>query len=63
MRFYAGIGSRETPKPWLDLMETMASVLARKGYTLRSGAAEADIRLRVEELMRAYDPCLSCSVH
>ena len=27
------------------------------------GAAEADIRLRVEELVRAYDPCLSCSVH
>ena len=25
--------------------------------------AEADIRLRVEELVRAYDPCLSCSVH
>lgn len=40
MKFYAGIGSRQTPRPWLDLMETMASVLARQGYTLRSGAAE-----------------------
>lgn len=27
------------------------------------GASEADIRLKVEELVRAYDPCLSCSVH
>ena len=36
-------------------------VLAEK--MLAEGAAEADIRLRVEELVRAYDPCLSCSVH
>ena len=36
-------------------------VLAEK--MVAEGAAEADIRLRVEELVRAYDPCLSCSVH
>lgn len=27
------------------------------------GCSEADIRLGVEKLVRAYDPCLSCSVH
>ena len=27
------------------------------------GVDEPTIRLRVEELVRAYDPCLSCSVH
>ncbi len=30
---------------------------------LAQGADEPTIRLRVEELVRAYDPCLSCSVH
>ena len=27
------------------------------------GADEAEIRLEIEKLVRAYDPCLSCSVH
>ena len=30
---------------------------------LAQGADEPTIRLKVEELVRAYDPCLSCSVH
>lgn len=30
---------------------------------IAEGADEPTIRLRVEELVRAYDPCLSCSVH
>lgn len=28
-----------------------------------AGAEPADIQLQVEKLVRAYDPCLSCSVH
>ena len=28
-----------------------------------AGASLDDIRLEVEKLVRAYDPCLSCSVH
>ena len=28
-----------------------------------AGAPLDDIRLEVEKLVRAYDPCLSCSVH
>ena len=30
---------------------------------IAQGADEPPIRLKVEELVRAYDPCLSCSVH
>lgn len=42
--YYAGIGSRETPEHTLNLMSQMASYLANKGYTLRSGGADgADI--------------------
>ena len=38
-------------------MRTLAEAL------LAAGAGEDDIRLEVEKLVRAYDPCLSCSVH
>ena len=27
------------------------------------GAEEDVVRLEIEKLVRAYDPCLSCSVH
>lgn len=37
---YAGIGSRRTPPEILDLMVKVGEWLARKGYTLRSGAAQ-----------------------
>ena len=30
---------------------------------IAQGADEPTIRLRIEELVRAYDPCFSCSVH
>lgn len=36
---YTGIGSRETPEPVLELMRTIAKVLAGYGWTLRSGGA------------------------
>ncbi len=39
MKCYAGIGSRETPPHIMDAMKTFASLLKRKGYILRSGAA------------------------
>lgn len=37
--FYAGIGSRETPKHILDDMASIAAFCACKNYTLRSGGA------------------------
>lgn len=40
MRYYTGIGSRETPSEVLELMTEVAKRLSEKGYTLRSGRAE-----------------------
>jgi len=39
MKFYAGIGSRETPIAVQETMRNLASALGFLGYTLRSGAA------------------------
>lgn len=39
MKYYTGIGSRQTPEDILKLMEDIAFKLAMKGYILRSGAA------------------------
>lgn len=38
-KFYAGIGSRETPEAICRFMAQLADRLARRGYTLRSGGA------------------------
>ena len=38
--YYAGIGSRETPKEILELFERIAVYLAQNGYVLRSGGAD-----------------------
>ena len=38
-RWYAGIGSRETPADMLAMMEGVAEALAREGWGLRSGGA------------------------
>jgi len=38
-KYYAGIGSRETPEDIGSLMKEMAEFLASAGYTLRSGGA------------------------
>lgn len=37
---YAGIGSRDTPAPVCDTMRRVATRLARRGFTLRSGGAK-----------------------
>lgn len=39
-RFYTGIGSRETPLEYLDLMTKLAQKLASEGWILRSGGAD-----------------------
>lgn len=38
-KIYTGIGSRETPREILKLMNSIASELYRQSYTLRSGGA------------------------
>lgn len=39
-KLYAGIGSRNTPQPILNLMQKLALKLSQSGYTLRSGGAK-----------------------
>lgn len=39
-KFYAGIGSRETPEAMCHFMTQLARRLAQEGYTLRSGGAD-----------------------
>lgn len=39
-RYYAGIGSRESPPGILALMVEVGKFLAQKGYVLRSGGAD-----------------------
>lgn len=39
-RYYAGIGSRETPTDILNYMNTVARRLAKLGFILRSGGAK-----------------------
>lgn len=38
-KWYTGVGSRETPKDIIELMEKIGFELASKGWTLRSGGA------------------------
>jgi len=40
MKYYTGIGSRETPKDILELMHEIAFTLADQDYVLRSGGAQ-----------------------
>lgn len=40
MKYYAGIGSRETPAPILNIMAAYAGILESRGYILRSGGAD-----------------------
>jgi hypothetical protein len=39
-KYYAGIGSRETPLSLLPLIKEIVEILNKKGYTLRSGGAQ-----------------------
>lgn len=39
-RYYAGIGSRQTPQPVLNTMRRLAAKLAEHNFVLRSGGAE-----------------------
>ena len=39
MKWYTGVGSRETPSDILEVMESVGYALASQGWTLRSGGA------------------------
>ena len=61
-KFYAGIGSRETPEDFLRLFRSVAKHLAQNNYTLRSGGADgADLAFetgcrKVDGPMEIYIP-------
>ena len=42
-------------------LEADMRVLAEK--LVADGAEKPEVQLEVEKLVRAYDPCFSCSVH
>ncbi len=46
-----------------NLMNLEADMRQLAELMLERGATEDEIRLEAEKLVRAYDPCLSCSVH
>lgn len=59
-KYYAGIGSRETPEDVLNYMARVGRGLERKGYRLRSGGAqgadkafERDLKLNRQEIFLA----------
>ena len=55
MKFYTGIGSRETPDDVLELMELLGEKLAREGWTLRSGGATGADSAFEKGAMRGMD--------
>lgn len=47
----------------MNLANLEADIMLLANQLLADGACEDDLRIQVEKLIRAYDPCLSCSVH
>ena len=46
-----------------NLSDTEKNVRQVAEKLAAQGVDEAALRLEIEKLVRAYDPCLSCSVH
>ena len=40
MKYYTGVGSRSTPKEYLEVIKEVAKALGELGYCLRSGGAD-----------------------
>lgn len=55
-RYYAGIGSRETPDDILVLMESIGYSMAKRGWYLRSGGADGADTAFLEGAMKGMDP-------
>lgn len=47
----------------MNLANLEADIRLLAQRLVEQGAAEEDLRFEVQKLIRAYDPCLSCSVH
>ena len=46
-----------------NLSDTEKNIRQVAELLTAQGADEPTLRLEIEKLVRAYDPCLSCSVH
>jgi hypothetical protein len=53
-KILTGVGSRETPKPILDLIRKVSKKLVLSGYTLRSGGADGADTAFYEGWLGAY---------
>lgn len=58
MKYYTGIGSRETPQHVLEIMRESAKALASLGWVLRSGGAEGADTAFEEGASEANQPTL-----
>lgn len=56
MRYFTGVGSRETPDDVLTVMEGLAFMLARSGWVLRSGGADGADAAFERGAMRGMHP-------
>lgn len=55
VKILTGVGSRETPKPILDLIRKASKKLVLSGYTLRSGGADGADTAFYEGWLDAYE--------
>ena len=64
MKYYAGIGSRETPKEICNKMTEIASLLENQDFVLRSGGAQGadhafEIGISDQLMMDIYLPYIN----
>ena len=64
MKYYAGIGSRETPKEICNKMTEIASLLEKQDFVLRSGGAQGadhafEIGISDQLMMDIYLPYIN----
>ena len=55
MKYYSGVGSRNTPTKIMGMMTALASKLASEGWTLRSGAAQGADSAFEEGVMHYFE--------
>lgn len=55
MKYYTGVGSRETPEPILKLMYQIAEKLGNEGWCVRSGGADGADSAFLQGAMSAFD--------
>ena len=62
-RWYANRIDKLTVPNGAVLTPAAKDFIRENNITLVYGAEASEVRTEVEKLVRAYDPCFSCSVH